>query len=259
MSRIDSEKVNLGSSYVLTTSDEQLRAQELVRAKSQALDLISKAKIQVEQILEEAKKNAKIKADELIADANAKVEQITEAARADGYQKGYEQGQVAARQDMTDLIENVDKFAKSEFEIKKRIVKSAHNDIVNLVVAIADKVCQKQLRLDRQILYNITKASINLLSDKEQVRIFVNPNMAKKIYAISEELKNDIFSLQSIKIVEDSSVSEDGTIVESLSSRIDNRISSQIDEITQKLLVELQTIDEEHLVSEIRQENRKND
>ena len=160
---------------------------------------------------------------------------------------------------MTDLIENVDKFAKSEFEIKKRIVKSAHNDIVNLVVAIADKVCQKQLRLDRQILYNITKASINLLSDKEQVRIFVNPNMAKKIYAISEELKNDIFSLQSIKIVEDSSVSEDGTIVESLSSRIDNRISSQIDEITQKLLVELQTIDEEHLVSEIRQENRKND
>ena len=61
MSRIDSEKVNLGSSYVLTTSDEQLRAQELVRAKSQALDLISKAKIQVEQILEEAKKMLRLR------------------------------------------------------------------------------------------------------------------------------------------------------------------------------------------------------
>ena len=57
--------------------------------------------------------------------------------------------------------------------------------------------------------------------------------------------------MKSIRIVEDSSVSEDGTIVESISSRIDNRISSQIDEITQKLLVELQSIDEDKLVSEI--------
>ena len=112
-------------------------------------------------------------------------------------------------------------------------------------------VCQKKLKLDRDILYNITKNSINELKNKEAVTIFVNPNMAKKIYSISESLQKDILSLQSIKIVEDSSVSEDGTIVESISTRVDNRISSQIDEIAQKLLVELQSIDEDKLVSEL--------
>ena len=250
MSRIDSEKINFGSSFILPTSDEQLRAQELVSAKKIAQELILKAKQQAQLIIEEAKQQAKKHIDDAVVEANSKVTEITEDARQKGHQIGYEEGQIAVKRDLVEQIENLDKFAKSEFDIKKRIIKSAHNDIVNLVVTIADKVCQKKLKIDREILYNITKQSINELKDKENVTIIVNPNMAKKIYAISETLQKDILSLQSIKIIEDSSVSEDGTIVESISSRIDNRISSQIDEIAQKLLVELQSTDEEKLVSE---------
>ena len=251
MSRIDSEKVNFGSSFVLPTSDEQLRAQELVSAKKIAQELLLKAKQQAQLIIDDAKQAAKKHIDEAVAEANAKVSEITEDARQKGHQIGYEEGQIAIKRDLIERIENLDKFAKSEFEMKKRIIKSAHNDIVNLVVTIADKVCHKKLKIDREILYNITKHSINALKNKESVTIFVNPNMAKKIYEISETLQKDILSLQSIKIIEDISVSEDGTIVESISSRIDNRISSQIDEIAQKLLVELQSIDEDKLVSEL--------
>lgn len=251
MSRIDSGKVNFGSSYVLPTSDDQLRVQEIVNAKKLAQELIIKAKKQAELIVEEAKQNAQKHIDEAVAQANEKVAEITQEARENGRKIGYEEGQESIKNDLIEQIENLDKFVKSEFEIKKRIIKSAHNDIVNLVVMIADKVCQKKLKMDREILYNITKKSINELKDKESVTIFVNPNMAKKIYSISESLQKDILTLQSIKIVEDSSVSEDGTIVESISTRIDNRISSQIDEIAQKLLVELQSIDEDKLVSEL--------
>ena len=251
MSRIDSEKVNFGSSYILPTSDEQLKIKELVSAKKVAQDLLEKAKQQAQLIVEEAQKKAQLHIDKAVEEANAKVAEITEDARQQGHQTGYQEGQIAIKRDLVEQIENLDKFAKSEFEIKKRIIKSAHNDIVNLVVTIADKVCHKKLKIDREILYNITKHSINQLKDKENVTIFVNPAMAKKIYAISETLQKDILSLQSIRIVEDASVSEDGTIVESISSRIDNRISSQIDEITQKLLVELQSIDEDKLVSEL--------
>ena len=245
MSRIDSEKINFGTSFVLPTSDEQLRAQELVNAKKLAQELILKAKQQAQNHIDNA-----------VAEANSKVAEITEDARQKGHQIGYEEGQIAIKRDLVEQIDNLDNFARCEFDIKKRIIKSAHNDIVNLVVTIADKVCQKKLKIDREILYNITKQSINELKDKEHVTIIVNPNMAKKIYAISETLQKDILSLQSIKIVEDSSVSEDGTIVESISSRIDNRISSQIDEIAQKLLVELQSTDEDKLVSELNNKNR---
>ena len=53
----------------------------------------------------------------------------------------------------------------------------------------------------------------------------------EKIF-VSTAKKSDI----SIKIIEDNSVSPDGVIVETLSSRLDSRISTQISEIAQKML-----------------------
>lgn len=250
----------MGSSYVLGNSDAQMCAQTLINAKTLAKEIVDKAKQEAEQqacaIIAEAAEKAQKNTDEAILQANLKVDEITENARREGYEKGYEEGQQTIRQELTDKIENLDKFAQSEFEIKKRIIKSAHNDIVNLVIAIAEKVCRKELAIDGEILYNITKAAINELKEKEEVKIFVNPNMAHKIYEISDTLKDNILSLKSIKIVEDASVSEDGTIVEAISSRVDNRVSSQIDVIAQKLLVELQTMDENDLVAEL--ENAQN-
>lgn len=253
MSRIDSQKVNIGTSYIIATSDEQMRAKELVDAKRLASEIIANANMQAQQVIADAQQKAQQHFDDAVADANSKVEKIIQDAHSEGYQKGFQEGQDAGRQSLIEQIENLEKFAQSEFEIKKRIIKSAHTDIVDLVVAISDKVCHKKLNIDDEILYEITKQAINQLADKECVKIFVNPNMAKKIYDISETLKNEILSLQSIKIVEDIGVSEDGTIVESISSRVDNRISSQIDVIAQKLLVELQSVSEEKLVSEIGQ------
>ena len=60
--------------------------------------------------------------------------------------------------------------------------------------------------------------------------------LVDNINAISENFKNEFPKLQSIKIVEDSSVSPDGVIVETLNSRLDSRISTQIKEIAEKML-----------------------
>ena len=48
--------------------------------------------------------------------------------------------------------------------------------------------------------------------------------------------KSSIQNLQSVKILEDSSLSADGVIVETPSTRLDSRISSQISELAQKML-----------------------
>ena len=50
------------------------------------------------------------------------------------------------------------------------------------------------------------------------------------------KIKEEIPKVESIKIIEDNAVSPDGVIVETLTSRLDSRISSQISEIAQKML-----------------------
>lgn len=253
MSKIDGENINVCEAFVLREEDIG-KTKEILNAKQLAAEILNKANAKAQQIEEQANAQAKALIDEAIADANAKKDEIEEEARQAGHQLGYQAGLEKIQSDLTAKIENVDRFAHAQFQIKERIIKSAHNDIVNLVISICDKICHKKLNTDNEILYNIVKASINLLKDKESVNIIVNPEMAHKIYDISENLKDEILSLQNIKIMEDVSVSTDGAIVEGLSSRVDGRISSQIDEITQKLLIELQTAKE----SELSEEAEKN-
>ena len=81
MNRIDSEKVNLGSSYILTTSDEQMKAQEIVNAKTVAGDIITKARGQAQELVAETQKKAQKHLDDAIAQANSQVESIREEAR----------------------------------------------------------------------------------------------------------------------------------------------------------------------------------
>ena len=73
-------------------------------------------------------------------------------------------------------------------------------------------------------------------NDKENITIIVNPKLVDNITSVSESFKEEISKIQSIKILEDNSVSPDGVIVETLSTRLDSRISTQISEIAQKML-----------------------
>ena len=50
------------------------------------------------------------------------------------------------------------------------------------------------------------------------------------------EFKNEISQMQNINIIEEASLSSDGVIVQSTLSRVDARISSQIDEIATRLI-----------------------
>ena len=60
--------------------------------------------------------------------------------------------------------------------------------------------------------------------------------MVENIIKLSEEFKQELPQVKNIKIIEDAALSTDGTIVETPLSRVDSRVSSQIDEIAARLI-----------------------
>ena len=238
MTRIKSDNVQLGGSFVvpIEQSAHNVKIQEalakekeiILGGQQKAQEIINQAQAQAQEIIESAKN-----------EALAQVDEITQQAHQEGFEAGRVEGFENITQELQDKIVAVDNFAKSNFELKGNIIKSAHLDIINLIVEISQKVCSKSLELDENILKDITLSAIQALKDKENITIIVNPQMAEKIYAISDELKEKITQLSSIKIVEDNSVSPDGTIVESPLSRVDCRVKSQINEISDRLMAKL--------------------
>ena len=248
MTRIKSDNVQIGSSYVLPIEnpykEEEARLKRMILAAQKEKDrLIQEGVAKAKELVDEAKEiitQAQQQATQIVEtatnEANAQSTEIKETAQKEGYDAGYKQGYDDGTKSLEEKVLAVDTFAQSQFDLKHNIIKSAQLDIVELVIAIARKVCQKSLESDINVLKDMTIEAIKQLKDKENITITINPELAEKIYSISEDLKEAIPKLQNIKVIEDDNVSADGTIVETLLSRVDNRLKIQIDQIAEKFL-----------------------
>ena len=86
------------------------------------------------------------------------------------------------------------------------------------------------------MLKEITLSAISQLKNREEISIIVSPKLVENIIKLSEEFKQELPQIKNIKIIEDSALSTDGTIIETPLSRVDSRVSSQIDEIAARLI-----------------------
>ena len=238
--RIKSNDIQIGNNYVLPIEQSNVTLQQAKVKK-----IIEETDAKAQQIIDgaESKSNiivqtANTEAQRIIEEARRKAQQEYEAIKQQGYNEGFAKGEQDGLNkflnDADEALKSIDTLASSSFNIKKNIIDSASIDIVELVAAIADKVCHA--KFDTKMLYKITLDAIKKLNDKENITIIVNPLLADRINKLSPNFKQEITKLQSIKIIEDNSVSPDGVIVETLNTRLDSRISTQIAEIAHKML-----------------------
>lgn len=238
--RIKSGKIQVGDNYVLPIEQTRVTMQQ---AKVQKI--IEETDSRVQQIIADAENRSEIvvqtannEAEAIILEARKKAEQeyekIKQQAYEEGFKKGEQDGLYKFQNDAAQGLKSLDTLALSAFDIKKNIIDSASRDIVDLVVTIADKVCH--LSFDEEVLHNITLDAIRQLNDKENITIIVNPQLIANINNISPHLRGEIANLQLLRILEDSSLSADGVIVETPDTRLDSRISVQIAEIAEKML-----------------------
>ncbi|MBQ7127123.1 hypothetical protein IJO12_08555, partial [bacterium] len=193
-------------------------------AESKSQIIVTTAQTEAERIIEESRQRA-------LGDCDA----IKQKAYEEGFQQGLADGLKQFNQDAVDALKSIDTLVASNFEIKKNIIDSATLDIVELISAIADKVCH--IKFDDEVLKRITIDAIRELTDKENITIIVNPKLVNNINSLVNDFRNEFANLENIKILEDNSVSPDGVIVETLNTRLDSSISGRINTIVEQMLM----------------------
>ena len=238
--RIKSNDIQIGNSYVLPIEQSNVTLQQakvkkiIEETDAKAQQILSSAENKSQNIIETADAEAARIIEEAKKKAEQEYETIKQQAYQEGFTKGEQDGLTKFKNDALEALSSLETLASASFDMKKNIIDSATLDIVELVSVISDKVCH--IKFDTKMLYKIALDAIKKLNDKENITIIVNPELVNKINALSENFKQEIPKIQSIKILEDSSVSPDGVIVETLSTRLDSRISAQISEIAHKML-----------------------
>jgi len=238
--RIVRKDVQFGKSFVLP-----IEQSKVTQSEAKVQKILADTDQKAQQMVDAAGNKSTIivqtasnEATRIIEDSRKKAQGEYEAIKQQGYDEGFEQGIADGlkkfQEDAAEGLQALETLASSTFDMKKNIIDSASKDIVELVTAIADKVCH--VKLNPQVLYQITLDAIKLLNDKENITIIVSPQLVDQIQKMVPNFKSSVHNLQTVKILEDSSLSADGVIVESLTTRLDSRISSQISELAQKML-----------------------
>ena len=239
--RIKSDKIQIGNNYVLPIEQSNVTLQQakvkkiIEETDAKAQRIIDGAENKSTVIVQTANTEAVRIVDQARKDAQNAFDEIKQQAYQEGFEQGQKDGLAKFQDDALQALKSLETLASSSFDMKKNIIDSATLDIIELISAIADKVCH--VKFDKDILEKITIDAIKQLNDKENITIIVNPELVENINSLVPNFKDEFPKIQAIKILEDISVSPDGVIVETLNTRLDSRISTQITEIAQKMLM----------------------
>lgn len=272
--RIQSSSIKYGDSFVISgdteeetvnnlNSQKKLIQKEIEKAKADLAELkqsLSDLFNQKDSIIDDAKKSAEeiktkaiLNAEEIIAEANKTKADIENEATIQGQKQGFEAGYNDAheqfKKDFSYQIKSLETLVGTTFEIKNEIVFSAENEIAELALLIAEKIEGAKFDKDVTAFKNMTQKALSLLNEKENIKIIVNPKLVKYAEEISPEIAQKFENLDQIKIIQDKTISPDGAIVESTTSRIDSRISTQMDTLARTLISN--NIKSENIIPEI--------
>lgn len=144
----------------------------------QAARLIEQAQKEAESIIREAE----IKSEGMIKQAQATIEEeaktIHAKAEEDGWQAGYSQGLLEAKEEIgkqaSKGLKTLENIVKEATEARDRSLRLLEEDFLKLSLILAEKIVKEQISLKPNWLEPVVQEALDRLSTVEQITIRLN-------------------------------------------------------------------------------------
>ena len=179
---------------------------------------------------------AKSEAAQIVADAQAERDRLRNEAETTGYDKGHQEGYEKGVAEVDRLIDRMHTILEQVMKRREEILADTESQIVELVILMARKVIKILSENQKNVVMANTMAALKKVKTRGEVTLRVNLEDVKLTTANAQEFINHVENVQGITVLEDSTVERGGCIVETDFGAIDARISSQLQELENKIL-----------------------
>ncbi len=206
--------------------------EEVRRKTDEAAVIRQQAATEAEDII----KKAEEKAREITLEAETKKDKITGDAYKDGFDKGSEEGYNEGKQEAQRLIDRLHTILEKTVDKRQEILDETEQQIVELVLLISRKVVKVISENQRSVVMQNILQALRKVKGRGDVTIRVNLADLELTTEHTKDFMQAVESVRNITVAEDSSVERGGCIIETDFGAIDARISSQLNELEQKIL-----------------------
>ena len=207
----------------------------LEEQKRKAEKMVEDAEMQRNIIIADAQKQA----EQILVQANEEAEQIKIVARDEakevGYGEGHDNGYKAAKDEMANLIKEANEKAErtvllAENEVKDSVLK-AESKIVEIAMAIADKVIPQHVIDIPHIILPLVKTSLEKVRDQRDIIVKVSQDDYELVLMAKKEFQSMLDSDNQLTISSDPTLANGNCIVESANGNVDARLSTQMEAV----------------------------
>ena len=225
--------------------DEAQASAEVVRkqAEDAAFEEVKRKTAQAQVIKQQAEdeamtivKEAESKAQEILA----KADENTEAQREEGYKAGFAKGQedgfTSGKTETERLVDRLHVLIEKTMDKRAEILSETEQQVVNLVLLMTRKVVKVISENQKNVVVTNVVQALRKVKGRGDVTIRVNLADLKLTSQHTKDFLDVVENVKNISIVEDSTVDQGGCVIETDFGEIDARISSQLNEIEQRIL-----------------------
>ncbi len=193
--------------------------------------IIAQTKEEVKKIIDEAENEKKRIIDEAVLEAK----QIKENAYKEGYESGKDEGFNSGREELLSMIDRLKSIISLTLQERERILIHSERQILNLVLTMVRKVVKKLTHEHENIVIENVKEALSIIRGAMRVYIHVNPKDFEYTTRFKDEFIKLIEGMPEVKIFEDPTVDRGGVYIETDLGEIDARVSTQLEEIEEKI------------------------
>jgi flagellar assembly protein FliH len=168
--------------------------------------------------------------------------QRLEALERDSFVKGYAQGErtglEAASTRGQAMLRRLGETLQELTALRSEMIHRTERQVVQLALAIAERVIRREISLDRGLLYAMARVALDRLGEHASATIRLHPD---DLAAVRAGQASETFG-EHIKVVADPLVSRGGCLVQSDFGFMDVDVSAQFHELSKTLFEEDATV-----------------
>lgn len=169
--------------------------------------------------------------EQRIRDLDKMEEQAYTAGYEDGAKAGFESGMEKAEK----LLRRLEGLVFGLEETRAEIYGRLEQEILDLVIRIAEKVIHAEVRSEESTRVSILEAGLRKLKDSEKLLVRVAPVDLEAIQEVLPLLREQNGMVGKVTLQEDPEVSEGGCVLESDQCEVDGRIEVALQAIEEAL------------------------
>jgi flagellar assembly protein FliH len=115
--------------------------------------------------------------------------------------------------------------------LKNGCLEGNQEKILNLVFSVTEKIINREISTNRDIVHGVLKSAIKQVLDKEGIIVRLHPEDYRYMMETNPGIIDGFDDIRSMSIVEDSTIRRGGVVIDTSSGEVDARLDQQLHEV----------------------------